>query len=40
MYKFKITYTNGMTEMIRATSPKHAETLAAKGIVKFMKWVR
>jgi len=40
MYKFKIVYENGITETIRASSPKHAESLAVKGIVRFMKWVR
>lgn len=40
MYKYKITYENGTIELIRATSPKHAESLAVKGTVSFIKWVR
>lgn len=40
MYKFKIVYESGLIETIRALSPKHAEQLATKGTVKFMKWIR
>lgn len=40
MYKFKITYSNGTKEIIRASSPKHAESLAVKGSVSFIKWIR
>lgn len=40
MYKYMITYTNGIKELIRAKDPKQASERAIKGIVSNIKWVR
>lgn len=40
MFKYQITYNNGVKELIRASSPKEASERAKNGIVTNIKWVR
>jgi hypothetical protein len=39
MYKYKITYQDKTTEIIRANSPKEAWNLGTKGLVTSIKYI-